>query len=810
MATIVVALMSILAIGFLGTWAASRLRVPHSVFLVILGVAAGMSIRGHAGATGTYIGHLTDLFPDLVVLVLLPPLIFEAAYGLDFDQLRMELLPLAALSIVALGVSTALIGYGLHWVFHLELLPSLVFGALISATDPVAVVALFKEVGAPRRLSTLVEGESLLNDGTAIMLFRVLLAATAASQLGKGLIVQGVLQFIEVALGGALVGLAMAGMMSLLLKLTSRSGASQLGVTVVAAYLSFIIADRYLGVSGVISTLVVGLYLGRRARLELNRDALEGMRHVWQFLALSANVVVFVAVGLAADPALMWTNVAVIPTTVGIAYLARALSVFLTIPAVNALRLSPPINIAYQVVLFWGGLRGGLALGLVLLLPDGFPHKHLFAVLAIAVVTATLLINALTAKQVLRVLKLDQLEPSDQRFYVEALELAQGAAFEQLSRAAESGSLSRVLVEQQRTSAREALEAAQSAGAGDRHDPDVRFIVSALLLHERRAYDLRLADGVLSKDAYRELQQLVTKRLDAFHREGLNGLMGFEFGLGAPDRNGVAGKVLTGYLLSKIGGRLHRLTIRLEVLLHLKLALEEMAPSSSTVPVSGLVRQWLVEADRELQTFFRAYPHYGAAVQASFIADAIRARSRTVIQQLFEASIISGIVRAKAEQQVAAIHAQGVAGARNLLTPTRAYLVGRVPMFQALPPSAIQKIADFSKSVVVKPGDVVVREGEEGHSFFVVTAGLLEVQRPGESGEEGRPRLFAGDFFGEMSLLFNQRRNATVIAVMTTELLELGQSTFEFILKEYPLVRTQIYETAQARRSARGDWTAPS
>ena len=137
------------------------------------------------------------------MFVLLPPLIFEAAYGLDFDQLRRELLPLTALSIVALVMSTALIGYGLHWVFRLKLLPSLVFGGLISATDPVAVVALFKEVGAPRRLNTLVEGESLLNDGTAIVLFRVLLAAAAAAQLGQGLIVRGALQFIEVALGGA-------------------------------------------------------------------------------------------------------------------------------------------------------------------------------------------------------------------------------------------------------------------------------------------------------------------------------------------------------------------------------------------------------------------------------------------------------------------------------------------------------------------------------------------------------------------------------------------------------------------------------
>jgi hypothetical protein len=131
------------------------------------------------------------------------------------------------------------------------------------------------------------------------------------------------------------------------------------------------------------------------------------------------------------------------------------------------------------------------------------------------------------------------------------------------------------------------------------------------------------------------------------------------------------------------------------------------------------------------------------------------------------------------------------------------------PMFQALPPSALQKIADFSRSVVVEAGGVVVREGEEGHSFFAVTAGLLEVPLSGESGEEGRPRLFAGDFFGEMSLLFNQPRNATVLAVMTTELLELDQPTFEFILKEYPLVRAQIYQTAQARGSSGADETSP-
>jgi len=277
--------------------------------------------------------------------------------------------------------------------------------------------------------------------------------------------------------------------------------------------------------------------------------------------------------------------------------------------------------------------------------------------------------------------------------------------------------------------------------------------------------------------------------------------MAVDFERQAPDRMERARRLLIRYLPGKIDRRLHRLTIRLEVLLHLKLALDEISSSSFAPTVSDLVKRWLAEADRELQTFFRAYPDYGAAVQTSFIADAIRARSRTVIRQLFEATVISGGIRAKAEQQVAMIHEQARAGARKLLTPTRAYLMGRVPMFQTLPMSALEKLADFSRSVVVEAGRTVVRAGEEGHSFFVVTAGLLEVRLPGRIAADGHPRLFAGDYFGEMSLLFSRPRNATIVAVMTTELLELGQSTFEFILKEYPLVRASIYQIAQERES---------
>jgi hypothetical protein len=247
---------------------------------------------------------------------------------------------------------------------------------------------------------------------------------------------------------------------------------------------------------------------------------------------------------------------------------------------------------------------------------------------------------------------------------------------------------------------------------------------------------------------------------------------------------------------------LGRLTIHLEVLLHFAFVTEEMLASPLPEGIRPLAEEWSQGARQALQDFYRAYPHYSAAVQSFFIANTIRARSSKAVQQLFDATIISGAVRSKASRKIEAAHRQAEIEAKGLLRPTRAYLVSRVPMFKNLPKLTIKKIAEFSKVVLLEPGSAVFAEGDEGHSFFIVAAGLLEVSHSRLASHEGRPRLFTGDFFGELSLLFDQPRAATVRALMTTELLELDQKTFEFILMEYPSLKKSIYEAAQARRAA--------
>ncbi|NDG54773.1 MAG: sodium:proton antiporter [Betaproteobacteria bacterium] len=417
MADAVLIIVAVLGIGFVATRLSEWMRLPHSVFLVVLGLAAGWALRSLDPA---FITPLTANFPEIILYVLLPPLIFESAYNIDLKALQRDLVPVTALAVVGLILSTIMVGWGIHWGLAIALMPALLFGALISATDPVAVVALFKEVGAPKRLNLLVEGESLFNDGTAIVAFTALLGLLSVSTVTSEHIGQALVRFLLVFFGGVAIGGVIALLLSPVVHFC-RNGTAQIGLTIVGAYVSFIVADHFLHLSGVMSTVALGLFMGTRARLEFNREALHGMGHMWEFMALAANTVVFIAVGLTVDTQLLLKSVEYIPLTLLIVTIARAISIVAVVPLLNKLKLCQPISMSYQFIMFWGGLRGGLALALVLLLPDSLAEKPLFLALATSVVLTTLLINALTIGPALRWLGIDRLTSEEQSIFRHSL-----------------------------------------------------------------------------------------------------------------------------------------------------------------------------------------------------------------------------------------------------------------------------------------------------------------------------------------------------------------------------------------------------
>jgi NhaP-type Na+/H+ or K+/H+ antiporter len=747
MAEILMLVASLLGVGFLSTRLARLLRCPHSVFLVALGLLAGtlwrLSHGGHAFAL--------DEFPDIVLYVLLPPLIFESGYHLDVHELRLDLLAVSSLATVGLFASTALVGAGLHYGVGISWGSALLFGALISATDPVAVVALFREVGAPRRLATLVEGESLFNDATAIVLFRVLAAAGAVS-LGGGL-----LSFIGVTLGGIAVGAVFVVLASLALRWTSESAPAQVGITVCVAYLSFLVADHVLHASGVMATLVVSLYLGHRARLELNAEALHSMHALWEFLALSANTVVFLAVGLSVDADALAADARLIPLTLAVVYGARLVTVFGTIMPLQLLGWIRPIRRAYLAVLAWGGLRGGLALALVLLLPPSFADRSLFLTLASAVVLATLLCNALTTAPLMTRLGLRDLSAAEQVFYRRSLVQVFEEVFSRLREAAGANCLNQELVDEMMRRAFEGLGMRRQDEQFQRQS--VIFDVQQALMAEQHIYNVQLERRVLSMPAYVTLTRTVSQRLERLRETGADSLVVWKLDLPPTPQAATS---------------IEPLQLRLEMLLQLELALRYVLrrTQSAATPV---LEQWVDTAVEAVVDFYARHPDLSVAVQTRFIADVVAQSARQALDEMFAADVISGTVHAHAREGIERIHADLLREAARRFNPTVHDTLRMVPMLASLPPDALKQLERGVVRCTLQPPHELQREAAP--SMYVVLRGELE--------DEGGERFGAGQVIG-------LNGHGTVRPRVESEVLVISHELLEELVRHWPQLRDEL------------------
>jgi monovalent cation:H+ antiporter, CPA1 family len=363
---------------------ARRFALPWSVALFVVGLALG-SFGGVPRV---------EVTPELVLVVLLPGLIFEAAYKIDAAVLRPSIAGVALLAgpgviVVALGVAAVL-----AIVVGIPVATGFVVGAIVSATDPAAVIASFKRLRAPRRLATFVEAESLLNDGTGIVVFTIAVGAAAHPVA----IPEAVLAFVTIVVVSALIGAA-AGAVASWLIVRVDDVLVQLTVSLVLAYGTYLAADAA-GQSGIIATAAAGLVLGNYGhRLGLTERTIGALDVVWEFLAFLLTAVVFLVVGvtirlpdLAGDIlAIAWAVIAVIAI--------RAALVYGTIGALNSIagRRLPPVPRAWQHVIFWSGLRGAVAVALALSLPIDFPNRSLVQSIVYGVVLFTLIVQATTA-----------------------------------------------------------------------------------------------------------------------------------------------------------------------------------------------------------------------------------------------------------------------------------------------------------------------------------------------------------------------------------------------------------------------------
>jgi len=368
-----------------------------------------------------------NLTPQLIFFIVLPILVFESAHNMELREVFKNILPITILALPGLLLSTFICGAALVWggasEFGLSWSSALLFGALISATDPVAVVALFKDFDAPKQLGVLVEGESLFNDGTAIVLFNILLVFVLGASESTSFINSfgaGFLEFLRVSFGGIFIGLILALLAWNLIGRIVDVSEIEISLTLVLAYLSFIIAEHTFHVSGVMATVVAGLVTASYSRTKLSPSVSGFMHKFWEYLAFVMNSLIFFIVGLVITIKVDLAFAISLLPLLGIALIAlivaRAVSVFGSFKLTK--RFTEKVDFKFQAVIFWGGLRGaiGLALALTVATYEGIPEivQQTILTLSGGVVLFTLLVNALTIEALMKWLKLDRPSVIDQ------------------------------------------------------------------------------------------------------------------------------------------------------------------------------------------------------------------------------------------------------------------------------------------------------------------------------------------------------------------------------------------------------------
>lgn len=365
---------------------ARKLHLPYTVGLVLTGIILAAS----------QLAPPTLLTKQLIFSVFLPPLVFEAAFNIPWRNLRRDLGVILLLATVGVLLSAGLTAAGMRFVAGWQWTTALLFGVLIAATDPVSVIAMFKEVAVPERLRVLVEAESLFNDGTAAVAFGIALAAVQGGAItGAGIAAS----FALTVLGGIFCGLLVAGAVLLLAGHTDDH-LLEITLTTVAAYGSFLLAEHF-HLSGVLASLSAGLVIGNIGSLGAFSDkGREAVGTVWEFIAFLVNSIIFLLIGLRLtheDFRAVWFPALV---AVIVVMLGRALAVY-PCCALFA-RSSRRVAWGHQHVLVWGGLRGALALALALGLPPDLPQRQEITTAAFAVVAFSVVVQGITMKPLLR------------------------------------------------------------------------------------------------------------------------------------------------------------------------------------------------------------------------------------------------------------------------------------------------------------------------------------------------------------------------------------------------------------------------
>lgn len=828
---VVFGLATVLTLAVLMLPVAARSRIPYTVLLAVIGVALGLAAQ-QIGAGAGEVGHdphpvhgggsfWVQLFnaiaglritADVILFLFLPALVFESALSLDLRKLLADVRPILFLAVVGVLVSTAIVGLTLANVSGMAIIVCLLLGAIVSATDPVAVIALFKDLNAPKRLTVLVEGESLFNDATAIVISSILLAMlTTDASLD---IMASLVRFLVVFLGGVLAGVVVARPAVWLMGVFRRAPIIILTLTVTLPFIAFVVAEHFLHVSGVMAVVAAGLTVGSVGRRLAPPQVFAEIEHAWHQLAFWATSLIFILVGLAmprmlGDHALAyWDEILVL---IGVATLARALIIYVMLPMLSRFGQAQAVSGAYQTIMVWGGLRGAvsLALTLIVLEAQAIPAeaRSFIGVLVTSFVMFTLLVQATTVRSVMGLFGLDRLSPANQALRDRSVSSALHDVEEELVRFADFHEVDArerdEIIARYHAAVADAQSRAAGAGAVDVEEWE-RIGLAMALAQERQLYLTRFGEGFTTTDQLRdalgrlddvsEALKLGGKNWTAAVRKGVAFRRGFRYALALQRSLGLAGP-----LAGVLARRLSVLTFMRQVLREQRengvADIESLLPDGARAGFRKLIEERYETVAQNADALALQYPDYAAALHKRDLALAGLRLEENAYDRLLEQSVIGPDIHGDLLKRI-----DGEETKAHHLPPLRLRLdprtlVAKVPFFAGLSKGRQRSLARLLKTRFVVPDETIIRKGDIGGEMYFIASGAVRVVLT----DSGDITLGTGDFFGELALITEKPRNADIVALGYCTLLALRKRDFNAFLRRNQDLRAHIRRVAIER-----------
>jgi len=798
-----------------------RLKLPPSVMLAFMGILIG------TGASFLFFSNFKSglddvaavfVFPPLnsevFLYIFLPALLFQASLSLDVRRLMEDAAPIFLLAVVAVIVATFVIGLALHPVSGMPLLVCLLLGSIVATTDPVAVIAIFRDLGAPARLVRLVEGESLFNDAAAIALFVLLLdAVTSGAEITLG---TAAYTLAVSAAGGVLVGLIGGWLALALFRLVRDIPAALMTLSLALPYLVYVICETAFHTSGVSAVVTAALVVASGGPTRVSPDAWRHVTEIWDQIAFWASSLIFVFASLLLPKLLGgvdWSDLVSLAVVVVAAIAARAVVLFGLLPLLSVTRLAEQVPNTIKAVILWGGLRGAATLALALAVTENGlldeDQKRFIAVLATGFTLYTILIQGMTLRPLIRLLKLDQLSPFDRALREEVLALALGNVRDAVATAADDYDIAPSVAREAGRPYEARIGAARSEAekAEDILDRDRVTLGLVALADQERSILLEhvnertVSPGIVSQlvvDAERMRENARSSGRLGYRRAARRSLdfpFAFRVALRVHRFTGI-----DRWLITELAERFERLLVSRIVLGELIPYVRNRIKPLLGERVGDIVEEILTlrrdAVAKALDALRLQYPDYAADLERRFLLRIATQREEQEYRALFADHLIGRELFSDLQRGIDRTRGTVERGPKLDLGMRTRDLVAQFPLFKNLSSDQIDRVVRLLRPRFAVPGERLIRKGERGDSVYFISSGAVEVT----TGER-RVRLGRGDFIGELALLYGGRRNADVTALGYCQMLVLEGEAFKALIERHPDIGTQVGSIAEARKA---------